>query len=131
MSSETTIPDPRDPVRMGTPITTAEAVRAILRELKSPVIGDIDLDSLGRSLERLGREGTIYHVLSSGEQRLVDAATALWQAPMNDDPILLALGGLDPDRRRRLLVILFYRYLGRDLDVEVDGNVFADMFADR
>lgn len=119
-------------VPVGTPITTGDAVRAILREVKSPVLGNVELDSgPGHTFDRIyghGRE--LYDMLSGGERKLVDVAWSLWRP--GEGARISDLGGLDRDRRRRVLIVLFYLYLGSDLPWNgIDEVDFQRLFGDR
>jgi len=119
--------------RLGTPITTEQAVRAILRRVQSPVLGDIELDSgPGHTFRRIfdERDGlSIHDMLSDGERRLVDIAYSVWQGSDDEGARIAAIGGLDRDNRRLVLSALAYLYLGRDLSVaEVDPVRFRSLF---
>lgn len=104
MSPPTT--PPTDPwtgrVSYGEPITSGQAAKAILREIHSPILGDIEQDSgPGHTLQRIyreGPEGRLYDMLSGGERHLADIALALWSPHNPDGARLSAIGGLDPGR---------------------------------
>lgn len=119
-------------VPIGTPITTAQAVRGILRLVRSPVLGDVDLDSgPGHTFRRLYDGDRLYDALSSGEQRLVDIAFSVWRGGDKEGASVAAIGGLDPDNRRKVLIGLFYLYLGKDLPWNgIDGANFVELFGE-
>lgn len=94
-------------VRYGKPITTEQAVHALLLMIKSPILGDITKERPFRTLERLFGEADLYHMLSGGEKNIADLANLVWR---QKDPI----GGMDKDNRRRAIIILAYLYLGDD-----------------
>lgn len=116
-----------DRVDIGTPITTAQAARGILRLIQSPIVGNVDLDrDPGSTIARLEKFdadiGTMpFACLSTGEQRLYEIAKQVWQG--QDEGVGL-IGGLDRDNRRKVLIALFYLHLGRDLDIELDHDAF-------
>jgi ABC-type Mn2+/Zn2+ transport system ATPase subunit len=93
-------------VRMGTPITTEQAIRAILLRITSPIVGDTTKERPLRTLERVTTE-PLASMLSGGERQLVKLAESLAH---QNDPI----GGLDRDNRRYCLIVLAYLYLGSD-----------------
>lgn len=118
--------------RIGTPITTNQACTAILRMIRSPIMGDVDLDrDAGSTLTRLHRVdpevgSSPYESLSSGEQRLANMAQQIWQAR---DEGVAVLGGLDRDTRRIVLMVLFYLYLGRDdAPIDLTRDAFEELF---
>lgn len=119
-----------DRVHIGTPITTEQAARGILRLIRSPIVGDVDLDrDPGSTIARLEKFdsdiGTMpFACLSAGERRLYEIAKQVWQR--SDEGVGL-IGGLDLDNRRKVLVALFYLHLGRDLDVELDQDEFDEL----
>lgn len=107
-------------VRYGKPITTEQAVHALLLMIKSPILGDITKERPGRTLERIFvgssrwsesrgefNEGALLTMLSRGEQNIATLAHMVWH---QNDPI----GGMDKDNRRRAIIILAYLYLGDD-----------------
>jgi hypothetical protein len=114
-------------VHIGTPITTEQATRAVLRLLNTPMVGDVDLDSSpGYTIQRIQEKS--YHLLSTGEQRLVDIAWAIWSAGQHGAN-LGVLGGIDHTNRRKVLMVLWYLYLGRDVPiVEYDTDQFVEAF---
>lgn len=125
-----------DRVQIGTPITVEQAARAVLRMIDSPIMGDVSADSSpGHTFHRLHKQdddagATPYDLLSSGEQKLVDIAFALWRAPYAEGACINVLGGLDRDARRKVLVVLTYFYLGRDLSLlEADQIEWRALFA--
>ena len=89
----------------GRAVSTTMATGAILKLIKSPIVGDMSKDSVARTIERLDPEGDIYPGLSGGEKKLVRLALEIWRAT---DP----LGGIDKDNRRRVMIIQWYFYLG-------------------
>lgn len=114
---------------IGTPITQRQATLAVLRMLQTPLVGDIEQDpNPGYTIKRIKGEKGCYEYLSTGEKRLVDIAVALWTEPSNEGACINVIGGLDRTLRRKVLVVLFYLYLGRDLNIEVDTVTFNDMF---
>lgn len=121
-------------VPLGTPITTEQATRAVLRLLKTPIVGNVDADaSPGTTLQRIKteRSGLTYDLLSKGERRLVDIAYAIWRGDDTEGASIGAIGGLDRHNRRAVIIILAYLYLGRDLALELDEVAFARSFGDR
>ena len=117
-------------VALGTPITSEQAAFAVLRMIQSDLVGDVDRHrSAGVALAEIDESGC-YRALSAGEQRLVDIATAIWAPHSSSGARVSALGGLDLDRRRQVLVILAYLFLGRtSLDaLEAEEAEFGDMF---
>ncbi len=124
----------RGTVALGTPITTEQATRAVLRLLKTPIIGDIDKDAgPGHTLARFHKDdGAIYSHLSRGEQALVDVAEGLWSGSDDRGARINVLGRLDAGHRRHIVIILAYRYLGRDLSMlEVPEVHWQRLFGDR
>lgn len=118
-----------DRVTMGEPVTTEQAVRAVLRMIHSPIIGDVDLDtSVGALLRRVIDKAPF---LSSGEQKLVAIAESIWRGPVAAGAHISALGGLDRTIRRKVIIVLAYFYLGRDVALEVDTSEFAGMFGQK
>lgn len=117
-----------DAVRVGEPITTVEATTAILRMIKSPLVGDVTLDQgPGQTIERLKKN--CYPFLSGGERRLLDIAEGVWWPQHERGARIGAIGGLDPDNRRKVIVVLAYLYLGRDLSIfEMNSEEFFDVF---
>lgn len=117
---------------LGTPITTEQATRAVLRLIKTPIIGDIEKDSgPGHTLVRLTKP-EVYRSLSRGEQALVDVAEGLWSGGDDRGARINILGRLDAHNRRHVIIILAYRYLGRDLSVlEVPEVHWHSLFGDR
>lgn len=99
--------------QIGAPITTAQACWAILKELKTPIVGDLEkYSSVGYALQGLHRE-EVWNCLSSGEKRLVNIAQGLYGGDENlEGSGVAALGGLDRDLRRRVWIILGYLILG-------------------
>lgn len=116
-------------ITIGTPVTTEQATRAVLRLIKSELIGNIEIDtSPGYTLHRIKAQDKdslcIYDNLSKGEKRLVEIAYSIWSpaadySKVNDYADISTLGGLDRTNRRKVIMILAYYYLG-----EVD---FSDM----
>jgi hypothetical protein len=107
-------------------VSDAQATRAVLRLINSPVLGNVDADgSPGYTLARIERDG-LEKMLSSGEQRLVRFARSLWGGPTTPDSANVGeLGGLDRTTRRKVLVVLWFYYLG-----EVDwAKLHADLEA--
>jgi hypothetical protein len=93
----------------------------------SPLVGDVNLDTHpGYTIGRI-REGT-YDLLSSGEKRLVDIAASILAGTDHGVGII---GGLDRDRRRKVLLTLAYFYLGRDVPIAFGAEEFADAFGGR
>lgn len=116
--------------QIGIPITTEQATRAVLRLIKSPIIGDINKDpNSGYTLIRLEK---IKHMLSSGEKHLVDIAHSFWNPRSPDGAQLSALGGLDKDNRRKVLIILLYFHLGSDYPIgtTMTNEEYAATFED-
>lgn len=112
-------------VDFGTPITSAQAARAILREISTPIVetkgGDI-----GLIFQALYAE-PVNSMLSGGEKRLRDIAKSCWNGKGAD---IGELGGLDRQLRRKVWVILGYYFLGGDLPFEgFDGEQFTEVFA--
>jgi hypothetical protein len=109
--------------RLGDPITTGQATWAILKEIKTPIVGDLTLySSVGYALQHCVKE-EVYACLSGGEKRLVNIAMGVHGG--NEDypgSGVAALGGLDRTLRRKVLLILFYLYLGHDLSQEPPAN---------
>jgi len=102
--------------QVGTPITTAQACWAILKELNTPIVGDLEkYSSVGYALQGLHRE-EVWNCLSSGEKRLVSIAQGLYS---NDENLegsgVAALSGLDGTLRRKVWIIIGYLILGRDV----------------
>ncbi len=112
----------------GTPISSQQAAGAILRMIKTPIVGNVDLDhDPGVTLNRLYDE-PLTHMLSGGEKRLRDIAKSVWNGAPGAD--IAELGGLDRDNRRRVCIVLWYYFLGRDLlpeefSVEEWSQVFS------
>lgn len=125
--------DDRGTVHLGTPITTEQATRAVLRLLQTPIIGDIEADSgPGHTLARLHKDGAVYANLSRGEQALVDVAEALWSGGDDRGARINVLGRFDSSLRRQIVIILAYRYLGRDLSmIEATEAEFHAAFCGR
>lgn len=125
-----------EPVRYGTPITSAQAARALLREIRSPILGDVEKDSNpGHTLSRIysdREEGRLYDMLSGGERHLADIALAIWSPHNPDGARISAIGGLDPTLRRKVVIVLAYLHLGREVyPEELDPEKFSWIFGDR
>jgi hypothetical protein len=121
--------------QIGIPITSEQATRAVLRLIKSPIIGDINKDAgPGYTLSRIKAKKhggyAIYDSLSGGEKHLVDIALSLWSPHSPDGAELSALGGLDKDNRRKVLMVLFYYHLGSDWPSSMTNEEFERTFAD-
>lgn len=105
-------------IHVGTPITSEQAARAVLKLIKSPMLGHIEADyNPGSTIARImkgSNGGRIYDLLSSGERKLVDIARSIWNPQLPDGAPLSHLGGLDKDNRRKVIIILTYLHLGRD-----------------
>ena len=124
-----------DRVPIGTPITSHQAALACLREIDSPIVGDVNADpNPGYTIQRLttkDKDGHVaYDMLSSGERNLVDIAWSLWSEPTIDHHAeITALGGLDRTLRRKVLMVLWYRYMGHDLPIkDLDLAAFRKAF---
>lgn len=120
---------------LGTPITTEQAVIAVLRLIPSAMLGDVLADSgPGRTFERIYGDKGCYALLSQGEKRLADIAHSIWrpkEAEAAFDPGTAAvsvLGGLDPDTRRTVILVLAYLHLGRDVLLEIPEAHFIQLF---
>lgn len=113
---------------VGTPITATQAARAILREIRSPIVSDLEQDSVPRALQRLSPDGTIFPMLSRGEQRLIRIANSLWNPTGPHGADLADIGGLDRTLRRKVVIVLAYLHLGRDLVLDVDEPEFDFTF---
>lgn len=116
-------------VPLGTPITTEQATLAVLRLIKSEILGDVNLDWPGRTLSRIYGDKGCYHMLSGGEKNLADIAFGIWNP--KEGARIGAIGGLDTSNRRKVIVILAYLHLGNDLDFDLDPVQFRSMFGDR
>lgn len=121
--------------RIGVPVTVEQACRAILSMIDSPVMGDASLDaSPGTTLQRLQKPhveadgATAYDMLSRGERLLVDITTAIWRGPAEEGARISALGGLDRTLRRKVLMVLWYFYLGHDIPIELDPDEWTSLF---
>lgn len=112
-------------VDVGTPITQLQATQAVLRMVDSAVM---PTGSPGVIFTKIYDEGG-YDRLSSGEQRLVDIAFALWRGGDQEGARIGVLGGLDRTLRRKVLLVLVYYYLGRDLPIGLSKSEFFDLFA--
>lgn len=122
-------------VEVGTPITTEQATRAVLRMVTSPLVGLVDdAESPWQTIDRVKRQGNgrVYEALSHGEKILVDVADAIWQGRSDAGASIGAIGGLDRATRRRVLVVLTYLHLGYDShdELEASRTLFANLFAD-
>lgn len=106
-------PEPRetDKVYAGTAISTAQATRAILNLIKSPVTGTMSKRTIYKLVEDMGPSGTIYPLLSKGEQNLVKLALEIWGGSS-------PLGGIDLDNRRKVLLVMWYFYMGQVGDLK-------------
>lgn len=119
-----------DLVRVGRPITEEQATAAILRLIRSPIVGNVDdAETCGDALLRI--HGDCYPQLSSGEQRLVDIACAIWTGREDFGARIAAIGDLDHDTRRRVLVVLAYYYLGNDVPLHASAADFDELFVGR
>lgn len=120
--SETKVPT-------GTPITTEQATRAVLRLLRSPLVGNVDVDtSPGYTLSRLMDE-PIHSMLSSGERRIVAIAKSIWNGPPGGADIW-ELGGIDKHSRRTVLIVLWYLHMGDDRSaLEISEEEWTRLFA--
>jgi hypothetical protein len=110
MSYEGTVMGPSEPreadkVYAGQTITTEMATRAILGLIHSPVTGTMAKRTTRSLVKDLGPQGTIYPLLSKGEKNLVKLALEIWDGAS-------PLGGIDKDSRRKVLIIMWYFYLG-------------------
>jgi hypothetical protein len=94
-----------DNVYAGEPISTEQATRAILNLIKSPMTGDMTKSTVRQLVGYLGPDGTVFPLLSSGEKNLVRLAVEIWAG---ESP----LGGIDKANRRKVLLIMWYFYLG-------------------
>lgn len=117
-------------IEYGTPISVDQAIYALLKMIKSPIVGDIDKDQMpSSSLHRI--RDKCYDFLSGGEKKLVDIAQSIWMGPRPGGAHINALGGLDRINRRKVLLIMFYFYLGRDTPLDnLPANVFRLLHRD-
>lgn len=111
-------------MKLGVPITTEQAVWAILVEINSPVVGDLRAYSHTFQALDYCMKPEVFGCLSSGEKRLVNIALSVHTANENGTGVAV-LGALDPTLRRKVWLILGYLYLGRDVahglnDVEME-----------
>jgi hypothetical protein len=111
----------------GDPVTTEQATWAILKEIKSPIVGDLEAYStVAQALQYCMRKENL-DCLSGGEQRLVKIAEGVFSQDENfAGSGVAALGGLDRDLRRKVWIILGYLYLGRDI-LNFDNERLVDM----
>jgi hypothetical protein len=115
----------------GDPITTEQAVWAILKLIESPIVGDLTKNSTAASALAYCKEEPVFSCLSTGEQRLVRLANGVFR--MDADTAgsgVAALGAIDHDNRRKVWIILGYLYLGRDI-LNLDNEHIIDMGAYR
>lgn len=121
---------PPDPdTRVGVPISSEQAALAVLRRIKSPVLGDVNVGSIGHNLARAASD-EIFSLLSGGEQKLVRIAQAVYNG--SEVAPISYLGGLDRATRRYVLSVLVYFYLASDLSIiELDEDGFAIAFGPR
>lgn len=100
---------------IGDPITTEQCTWAILKEIHSPIVGDLEhYSSVGYALEYCNRPA-VFNCLSGGEKRLVKIAQGVFS--MNENLLgagIASIGGLDRDTRRRVWLYIGYLYLGRE-----------------
>lgn len=109
------------------PVTQEQATAAILRLVRSPYVGNIDAaETCGEALLRI--HDNCYQHLSSGEQRLVDIACAVWTSREDFGARIAAIGGLDLDNRRKVLVVLAYYFLGDDTPLRASAREFDELF---
>src|ERR1700753_1748351 len=103
-------------MEFGEPISTEQFCWFVLKEIKSPVVGDLSVHSSPGYALAYCKKDEVWHCLSSGEKRLVDIAHAFWS---NTNPQgsegLIALSGLARALRRKVWVAIGYLILGRDL----------------
>lgn len=100
----------------GEPITTEQCCWAILKEIKSPVVGDLTKYSrIGYAFEYIYKDDSkVYHMLSGGEKRLVRIAQGI-HGNNEDMGGVACLSGLDKDTRRRVWLYIGYLLMGRDV----------------
>lgn len=110
------------------PVTQEQATAALLRLVRSPLIGNVDDDeSCGATLLRI-HDGAIYERLSAGEQRLVDIACNVWSGREDFGARISAIGGLDVATRRRVLVVLAYYFCGDGISLHAAAREFDELF---
>lgn len=102
----------------GEPITTEQCTWAILKEIKSPVVGDLTTYSApSYAFDYIFKnDNQVFNMLSGGERRLVNIAFGIHS--MREDASnsgIAALGGLDRTLRRKVWLYIGYLYLGRDV----------------
>lgn len=123
---------PPPTARLGTPITTEQATAAVLGLIPSAMLGDISADpGLWRTFDRIYGDKDLYRLFSKGERHLVDIAHAIWH-PHDDErgpgARISKLGGLDPENRLKVMVVLAYLHLGNPGLLEVDNAMFIRLF---
>lgn len=113
----------------GYPITSAQFCWMVLKEIDSPIVGDLETYSEVAYAIQYCNKDEVYPLLSGGEKHLVDIATSIWTGRNQGDGIT-ALSGLDKDKRRKVWIGLGYLLLGRDIlnDPDLTGIIDWDKF---
>jgi hypothetical protein len=106
-------------IEYGRPITTQQAVKAILSRLDTPII-DTD-DNPSTIFSHIYGIDDIYHMLSSGEKHIADLALSIHQGKTH-------IGGMDRDNRRYCLSVMAYLYLGLDYPSQMSKEDFERIF---
>lgn len=103
----------------GHPITTEQFAWAILKEVKTPVVGDLTTYSNPGYAIQYCVKDEVWNCLSSGEKRLVDIAWTVYSNTPHGEG-LSGITGLDSTLRRKVWIGLGYLVLGRDIFKDED-----------